>query len=178
MSCSISGSRRSNGCDDRSDRENGLRTLHLLSRVLFVALRGRYRSSLTPDPTSYPVFRRARCTAYQQLWAKLENIYWKLRGCNGDTPTLRGLLRDVNAFLAENRLYILGSDQELLTLYILSLQRLKVAVWPLPNKASAAWESTAQLMATRFVNVNTITREVAELRNRVLQQIRHAISSV
>jgi hypothetical protein len=154
---------------------SGLRAARLVTRVLFVALRGLYRSWRAQDPTSHAAFRRARHVAYRQLWAKLENVYWRLRESNGDASTLRALLRDVNAFLAENFLYVRETDQELLTQYVLSLQRFRAAVCPLINNEPAAWESAAQPTPVRFVDINAVTQEAVALRNRVLQQIRRAL---
>ena len=151
------------------------RSARLLTRVLFVALRGLYRSWRAQDPTADPAFRRARHAAYRELWAKLDNVYWKLRESNGDASTLRALLRDVNAFLAENFLYVREADQELLTQYVLSLQRFRAAVCPLINNEPAAWESTARPTPARLVDINVVTQEAVDLRNRVLQQIRRAL---
>jgi hypothetical protein len=151
------------------------RSARLLTRVLFVALRGLYRSRRAQDPTTHPAFRRARCTAYRTLWAKLDNVYWKLRESNGDASTLRALLIDVNAFLAEKLLYVRAADQELLAQYVLSLQRFRAAVCPMLNNEPAAWQSPAWPTPTRLVDINTITDEAVDLRNRVLQQIRRAL---
>jgi hypothetical protein len=151
------------------------RSARLLTRVLFVALRGLYRSWRAQDPTAHPAFRRARDAAYRQLWAKFDSLYWKLRESNSDASTLRALLRDVNAFLAENFLYVREADQELLTQYVLSLQRFRAAVCPLVNNELAARESPAWPTPTRLVDINTVTQEAVDLRNRVLQQIRRAL---
>jgi hypothetical protein len=151
------------------------RSACLLTRVLFVAFRGLYQSWRAQDLTADPAFRRARHAAYRVLWAKLDNVYWKLRESNGDASTLRALLIDVNAFLAENCLCVREADQELLTQYVLSLQRFRAAVCPLPNNEPAAWESPARPTPTRLVDINTVTQEAVDLRNRVLQQIRRAL---
>jgi hypothetical protein len=151
------------------------RSARLLTRVLFVALRGLYRSWRAQDPKADPAFRRARRAAYRKLWAKLDNVYWKLRESNVDASTLRALLIDVNAFLAENCLYVREADQELLTQYVLSLQRFRVAVCPLLNNEPAAWETPARPTPTPLVDINTVTQEAVDLRNRVLQQIRRAL---
>src|SRR5438132_3045770 len=161
--------------------EEGYRsTLHsarLLARVLFIALRGLYRSWRAQDPTARPAFRQARQAAYRELWAKLENVYWQLRKGNGDALTLRALLRDVNTFLGENFLYIREADQDLLTQYVLSLQRLRVAVCPLTSDVVAASQSTAPSTPARFVDIDAITQETVDLRNRVLQRIRRVLPS-
>ncbi len=151
------------------------RSACLLTRVLFVAFRGLYRSWRAHDPTAHPAFRRARHAAYRVLWAKLDNVYWKLRESNRDASTLRALLRDVNSFLAENCLYVREADQELLTQYVLSLQRFRGAVCPLINNEPAAWESTGRPTPARLVEINVVTQEAVALRNRVLQQIRRAL---
>ena len=151
------------------------RSARLLTRVLFVGLRGLYRSWRAQDPTADLAFRRARHAAYRELWAKLDNVYWKLRESNGDASTLRALLIDVNAFLAENFLYIREADEELLTQYVLSLQRFRVAVCPLTDNEPAAWEGTERPTPARFVDINGVTQEAVDLRNRALQQIRRAL---
>jgi hypothetical protein len=153
------------------------RSARLLARVLFVALRGLYRSWCAQDPTAHPAFRRARHAVYRQLWAKLEKIYWKLRESNSDASTLRALLRDVDAFHAQNLLYVREADQALLTQYVQSLQRLRAAACPLINNEPAAWGSIAWPTPARFVDINTVTQEAVDLRNRVLQQMRCALPS-
>jgi hypothetical protein len=157
---------------------SALHSARLLSRVLFVALRGLFRSWWQQDPTVHPAFHRAQELAYRQLWAKLDTVYWALRARNGDAVALRALLRDVNALLAENFLYVRNADQVLLSQYILSLHRLRAAACPLLTNEAAAWAGTAQPRPTRLVDINTITQEAVDLRNRVLQQMRRALSSV
>jgi hypothetical protein len=151
------------------------RSARLQIRVLFVALRGLYRSWRAQDPTADLAFRRARHAAYRVLWAKLDSVYWKLRESNGDASTLRALLIDVNAFLAENFLYVQEADQELLTQYVLSLQRFRAAVCPLINNERPPSESTGRPTPGPLVEINVVTQEAVALRNRVLQQIRCAL---
>ena len=152
-----------------------VRSARLLTRVLFVALRGLYRSWRAQDPTADLAFRRARHAAYRELWAKLDNVYWKLRESNGDASTLRALLIDVNAFRAENFLYVREADQELLTQYVLSLQRFRAAACPLLNNERPAWESTGRPTPARLVEINVVTQAAVALRNRVPQQIRRTL---
>jgi len=153
-----------------------LRALRLLSRVLFVALRGLYRSWHAQDPTSLPAFRRATHIAYRQLWAMLEDAYWKIRERNNDAPTLRALLRDVNAFLAENILYIRQADQKLLSQYILSLQRLRAANHPMnTNDTVAVWEDICGRMPSTVADIDAVIQEAVGLRNRVLLQLRRTL---
>ena len=152
--------------------------LRVLTRVLFVALRGVYRSWRSQDPAADTGFRRARHDAYRQLWAKLENVYWKLRERNGDAPALRALLRDVNAFLAENLLYIRQPDRELLSQYILSLQRLRSASHPMnENFPVAAWDGICGSMANPAVPIEGDIEETVGLRNRALLQLLPAFAS-
>jgi hypothetical protein len=155
---------------------SALRVTRLVSRVLFVALRGLYRSSRAQDPTAHPAFRRAKNAAYRQLWAMLENIYWKLRERHSDAPTLRAMLRDVNAFVGENFLYIREADHVLVTQYILSLQRLRRTSHPMnENDASAVWEGTGG--RTPSTVADSAIQEAVGLRNRVLQELRHALAT-
>jgi hypothetical protein len=149
---------------------SALRAARLLTCVLFVALRGLYRSWRAQDPTADPTFRRAREAAYRQLWAKLENVYWKLREFNNDASTLHALLRDVDVFLAQNSLYIREADQVLLSQYVQSLQLLRAAVCRLPKNEPSAWEGTARHTPDGFVDIKPIAQETVDLRNRVLQQ--------
>ena len=153
-----------------------LRALRLLSRVLFVALRGLYRSWCAQDPTSLPAFRRARRAAYRQLWAMLEDAYWTIRERNGDGPTLRARLRDVNAFVGENSLYIREADQKLLSQYILSLQRLRAANHPMnESDAVAVWEDICGRMPSTVADIDAVIQEAVGLRNRVLLQLRRML---
>jgi hypothetical protein len=153
-----------------------LRTARLLTRVLYVALRGLYRSWRTQDPITRPAFRNARRTTYRQLWARLETVYWKLRESNSDASTLGALLRDVNAFLAENFLYIREADQELLTQYILSLQRLRRAIHHTnENDSVALWRGIGEPTPSALANIDDVNRKAVDLRNRVLMRIRHAL---
>ena len=200
MSSSISGSRRSSGCDARYGgcaaahcraREfsliarlnrigercgSALHAARVLTRVLFVALRGLYRSWRVQDPTARPAFRRAGHAAYRQLWAKLETVYWSLRSRNSDASTLRTLLGDVNTFLGENFLYIREADQELLSQYILSLQRLRAANHPIDeNDTGAIWEDICGWMPGAVADVDGVIQEAVALRNRVLLQLRCAL---
>jgi hypothetical protein len=155
-----------------------LRAMRALTRVLFVASRGLYRSWGAQDPAAHPEFRRARQAAYCQLWAKLENVYWKLRERNGDALTLRALLRDVNVFLAENLIYIRQADRELLSQYILSLQRLRAASHPMnENFPIAAWEGICGRVPNPAVPIEGDIEETVSLRNRVLLQLRLALPS-
>jgi hypothetical protein len=156
---------------------SALRAARLLARVLFVALRGLYRSRRAQDPTADPIFRRARDSAYRQLWAKLENVYWKLRESNTGASTLRALLRDVDAVLAQNFLYVREADQVLLTQYVRSLRRLRAAVCRLTHDEPVNLESIARPTPARFVDINAVTQEAVDLRNRVLQQMRRALPS-
>jgi hypothetical protein len=153
---------------------SALRLTRLVSRVLFVALRGLYRSSCAQDPTADPAFRRAKHATYRKLWAMLEDVYWKVRGSNSDAPTLRAMLRDVNAFVGENFLYIREADHVLVTQYILSLQRLRRTSHPMnENDASAVWEGTGG--RTPSTVADSAIQEAVGLRNRVLQELRHAL---
>lgn len=154
-----------------------LRAMRLVTRVLFVALRGLYRSRRAHDPTARPAFRRVRRAAYRQLWAMLENAYWKLRVCHSDASTLRTLLRDVNAFLGKNILYIREADQVLLTRYMLSLQRLRAVICPLVSREPTPWERNAPPTPAPFADIVAVTQEVVDLRNRVLQQMRRMLPS-
>ena len=148
----------------------------VLTRVLFVALRGLYRSWRVQDPTARPAFRRAGHAAYRQLWAKLETVYWSLRSRNSDASTLRTLLGDVNTFLGENFLYIREADQELLSQYILSLQRLRAANHPIDeNDTGAIWEDICGWMPGAVADVDGVIQEAVALRNRVLLQLRCAL---
>ena len=156
---------------------SALHSGRLLTRVLFVALRGLCRSWWNQDPAVHPAFRRARDLAYRQLWAKLDHVYWTLRARNGDAVALRALLHDVNVFASEHFIYVRGADQVLLSQYIFSLHRLRAAVCPLLTDEAAAWESSGRTGPRPFVDINTITQEAVDLRNHVLQQMRHALSS-
>jgi hypothetical protein len=155
---------------------SALRAARLLTHVLFVAFRGLYKSWHGHDPSALPAFRRATHAAYRQLWAKLENVYWKLRESNSDASALRALLRDVNAFLAENVLYIREADQELLTQYILSLQRLRRATHHAnENDSAALWGGIGESTLSTPANIDGVTRKAVDLRNRVLMRIRQAL---
>jgi hypothetical protein len=155
---------------------SALRAARLLARVLFVAFRGRCKSWLRDDSSAIPAFHRATHAAYRQLWAKLENVYWRLRASNSDASALHALLRDVNAFIAENFLYIRQSDQELLTQYILSLQRLQRAIHHTnENDSVALWGELDEPALSALANIDGGTRKVVDLRNRVLMRIRHAL---
>jgi hypothetical protein len=157
---------------------SALRSGRLLIRVLFVALRGLCRSWWKRDPAVHPAFRRARDLAYRQLWAKLDDVYWALRARNGDAAAVRALLRNVSVFTRDNFLYVRDADRVLFSQYILSLHRLRAAVCPWVTHEAAARGGTAQPGPTRFVDVNTITQEAVDLRNRVLHKMRRALSSV
>jgi len=155
-----------------------LRALRVLTRVLFVAIRGLCRSWRAQDPAANPAFCRARHDAYRRLWAKLENVYWKLRERNGDAPTLRAQLRDVNAFLADQLPYIRQADRELLNQYILSLQRLRAASDPMnENSPVVAREGICGPMPRAAALVDGVIKETVSLRNRVLLQLRFALPS-
>jgi hypothetical protein len=163
---------------------SALHAVRLVTRVLFVALRGLYRSwhlqDQAADPTfqaADPTFRRARHAAYRQLWAMLENVYWKLRESNSDASTLRTLLLDVDTLLAQIFLYIRESDQALLGQYVQSLQRLGAAAYALPKNEPVAWENAAPRAPDGLVDIDSITQEAVDLRNRVLQQVRRVLSS-
>ena len=155
--------------------KSALRAARLLARVLFVALRGLYRSWRTQDPTADATFRRAREAAYRQLWAKLENVYWKPRESNSDASTLRALLIDVDAFLTQNFLYVREGDQALLTRYVQSLQRLRAAVRRLIQDEPVTFEGIARPPPARFVDIDAVTQQAVDLRNRVLQQVRRVV---
>jgi hypothetical protein len=156
---------------------SALRAARLVTRVLFVALRGLYRSWHLQDQAADPTFRRARYAAYRQLWAKLENVYWKLRGFNSDASTLWTLLHDMDTFVAQNSLYVREADQALLTQYVQSLQRLRAAVCRLIPDEPATLEGIARPAPARFVDINAFTQEAVDLRNRVLQQMRRMLPS-
>jgi hypothetical protein len=148
----------------------------LLTRVLFVALRGLYRSWRAHDPTAHATFRRARHATYRQLWTMLEDVYWKLRARNTDLPTVRALLSDVNAYVGENVLYIREADQVLLSQYILSLQRLRAARRPMSeNDAVAVWQDICGRMPGTVADIDGVVQEAVGLRNRVLLQLRRAL---
>jgi hypothetical protein len=156
---------------------SALRAVRLVTRVLFVALRGLYRSWRAQDPAADPTFRRARHAAYRQLWAMLENVYWKLRESSSDASTLRALLLDVDTLLAQIFLYIRESDQALLSQYVQSLQRLGAAAYPSARNEPVAWENTARRAPDGLVDIDSITQEAVDLRNRVLQQVRRVMPS-
>ena len=121
-------------------------TARLLDHALFNGLRGLRWSWRSREPKLDVATRHA---AYRELWEELEDIYWKLRNGDSDASALRALLRDVNAFLGENLLYIRKADQELFTQYILSLQRLKAAVYPLLDNARRVDGMTAVVWCAR-----------------------------
>ena len=156
--------------------KSALRFTCLLTRVLFVALRGLYRSWRAQDPTAHATFRRASHAAYRQLWRMLENVYWKLRARNTDSSTLRALLRDVNTLFLQSVLYVQPADQAVISQYILSLQRLRATSCPVKeNGVAEAWETNGPRAPGSFANIDLVTAEVIELRNRVLQKIRRAL---
>jgi len=156
--------------------KSALRALRLLTRVLFVALRGLYRSWQAQDPTARPTFHWARHAAYRQLWTMLENVYWKLRAPNTDSPTVRALLSDVNELFLQSVLYVQPADQAVISQYILSLQRLRATSCLVKeNEAAEAWEANRLPAPGSFANIDLVTAEVIELRNRVLQKMRRAL---
>ena len=153
-----------------------LRALLLLTRVLFVAVRGLYRSWRAQDPTAHPTFRRARYAVYRRLWTMLENVYWKLRARNTDSPTVRALLSDVNDLFLQSVLYVQPTDQAVISQYILSLQRLRATSCVVKeNEAAEAWETNRLPAPGSFANIDAVTAEVIELRNRVLQKMHRAL---
>ena len=155
---------------------SALRVTRLVSRVLFVALRGLYRSWRAHDPTAHPAFRRATHAAYRQLWIMLENVYWKLRARNTDSPTVRALLSDVNNLFLQSVLYVQPADQAVISQYILSLQRLRATSCLVKeHKAAEAWETNGPPAPGSFASIDLVTAEVIELRNRVLQNMRRAL---
>ncbi len=107
----------------------------------------------------------------------LETVYWQVRESSSDASTLRALLLNVDAFLAQIFLYIRESDQALLSQYVQSLQRLGVAACPLAKNEPVASESTARRAPDGLVDINSITQEAVDLRNRVLQQVRRVVPS-
>ncbi len=152
------------------------RSARLLARVLIVALRGLYRSWRIQGPTAHPAFRRHRHAAYRQLWAKLEDVYWKLRESNSDRMALCALLRDVDSFLANNSLYIREADQALFTHYILSLYRLGGAIARMnQNDSAAARDSDGAPTANTFATISGLTEDAVDLRNRVLRRLGHTL---
>jgi hypothetical protein len=153
------------------------RKARLLTRVLFVAFRGLYKSSRAQQPMAGPAFRKHRCAAHRQLWAKLENVYWKLRESKSDAFTLRALLCDVDAFLADNFRYMREGDQALLTRYVQSLHRLGGAsVQGNESDIAVPRGSGGGLALNMFSTTDCVTEEAVDLRNRVLQKLRQTLS--
>jgi hypothetical protein len=107
----------------------------------------------------------------------LETVYWQLRESSSDASTLRALLLDVDTLLAQIFLYIRESDQALLSQYVQSLQRLGAAAYPLAKNEAVAWENTARRAPDGLVDIDSITQEAVDLRNRVLQQMRRVMPS-
>jgi len=150
----------------------------LLTRVLFVAFRGLYRSWLAQQPTVDPAFRKHSYAAYRRLWIKLESVYWNLRESNTDALTRRALLRDVTTFLADNFVYVREGDGALLTRYIESLHRLTEAgVRVDENDVAVAWDSNGGPAPNMFATTDGVSQEAVDLRNRVLQKLRHTLSA-
>jgi hypothetical protein len=153
------------------------RKARLLTRVLFVAFRGLYKASRAQHPVAGPALRKHRCAAHRQLWAKLENVYWKLRESNSDALTLRALLRDVDAFVANNFASAPETDQALLARYIQSLHRLReVSVQGNESRVAVAWRSDGGPHPNTLAAPAGV-QEAVDLRNRVLQKLRHTLSS-
>jgi len=154
------------------------RSARLLTRVLFVAFRGLYRSWRAQEPAADPAFPKHRHAAYRRLWIKLENVYWKLRESNTDAFTLRALLCDVDAFLADNFRYMREADQALLTRYVQSLHRLGGAsVQGNESDIAVPRDSSGGPAPNMFATTDGVTQEAVDLRNRVLQKLRHSLSA-
>jgi hypothetical protein len=58
-----------------------------------------------------------------------------------------------------------------------ALQRLGAAACPLAKNEPVAWENTARRAPDSLVDINSITQEAVDLRNRVLQQMRRVVPS-
>jgi hypothetical protein len=155
------------------------RSARLLTRVLFVAFRGLYRSWLAQQPTVDPAFRKRRHAAYRRLWIKLESVYWELRESNTDALTRRALLRDVDAFLADNFVYVREGDRALLILYIQSLHRLgEVSIQVNGSDVAVARDSSGGPTPNVFATTDCVTEAAVDLRNRVLQKVRQTLSGI
>jgi hypothetical protein len=154
------------------------RSARLLSRVLFVALRGLYRSWRVQQHIADPTFRKHRHAAYRRLWIKLESVYWKLRESNTDASTLRALLCDVDTFLANNFRYVREADRPLLTRYIQSLHCLReVSIRVNESDIAVARDSSGGPAPNMFATTDGVTQEAVDLRNRVLQKLGHTLSA-
>ena len=154
-----------------------LQDLGLLFHVVFVALRGLYRSRGGHDPTASAAFRSARRAAYRQRWAMLEESYWKLRERNSDNATLGALLRDANAFVLENSLYIETVDRTTIIQYIVSLQLLREAIYSVKIKRfPARWDnSSGGIRWATLDDVASFTQETAGLHRKVEQRMRREL---
>jgi len=153
------------------------RNARLLTRVLFVAFRGLYRSWRAEGPAADPAFPKQRHAACRRLWIKLENVYWKLRESNTNAFALRALLCDVDAFLADSLRYMREADQPLLTRYVQSLHRLRGAsVRRNESDIAIPRDSGGGLAPDMFATTDRLTEEAVDLRNRVLQKLRQTLS--
>ena len=156
-----------------------LRSLQLLWRVLFVALRGLYLSRRGLDPAGPARLLRARRAAYRTLWALLEDPYWRLRRHDTDDATVRALLCKVSTFLGENFLAIRGADQTLVSQYLLSLRRLTETIHlRRSDPIKPLWEVTAATASTTSVDFIAVLQETVELRERVLRKMRRELQEL
>jgi len=152
-----------------------LRSLQLLLRVLFVALRGLYLSRRGLEPATPAGLRAARRAAYRTLWALLEAPYWKLRWHNTDSATLRVLLREAGTFFGQHFLCVRRADQTLIDQYLLSLRRLmEVTYPPYADHAGCLWENNAA-PPTKRAELAAALEETVELRDRLLRKIRREL---
>jgi hypothetical protein len=140
-----------------------------------VALSSLYRRWRRRDRSASSAVCSARQSAYRQLWPLLEEIYWDARERKGSNSALRGKLREVNAALGEELPCFRPADLRLIGHYLLALRHLGVLVYPLPKgKSTATWEDTGAPTQQALSNLDSVTRQAVDLRNRLLSQIRGA----
>jgi|SRR5450755_247419 len=153
---------------------SSVRSGWILARVLFVALRGLYKSWWVRDRTADITLRRSSRAAYRQLWAKLENVYWKSRATNNGGLEAAALLQDADAFLTGHLRYFRASEHASLAHYIGALRRLENTT----DTVSDTLVSTRSIGDGR-TSMNATRQRVAQatndLRNQMLQKLRHTL---
>jgi hypothetical protein len=82
-------------------------------------------SSARTDTDAAAKFAERRRRTYERLWHRLEAAHLKIRMEDVDRPAFSALLRDINAYIIKNSIYLANKDHELADSYLKMLMEFR-----------------------------------------------------
>ena len=124
-------------------------------------------------------FQGDRELAYKQLWEKLEDVHLKARTDSVGKREFDELVKDVNAYILKNSLYIEKTDSKLSTEYLDSVWKVSQLVARSKDKrVKNEWTKTGPLPADaldEYKELQAAWKAVDESRNKVVSRFHNIL---